>query len=83
MISSMMTKVAIAPQMQIKDLFVDEILELTPNPTKAQDTANDLLKNILDLCSLDARIKLLKMFIGLGEAQALTQPVSQGLVDII
>jgi hypothetical protein len=71
-----MSKLVITPFRPLKDLFIEEILHIDPNPKRAADIAEDLLKIILEICNKDSRIKLLKLFMGLGEINAYSQPVS-------
>lgn len=75
MISSIMSKLVLTPSRRMKDLFTEEILSMNPNPKQAAEVAGDLLKTILDIHNKDARIKLLKLFMGLGEDTAFSPPV--------
>jgi len=51
----------------MKELFLEELLTINPDPLKASVIAEDFLKVILEIHDKDSRIKLLKSFIGLGE----------------
>lgn len=67
----------------MKDLFLEELLTINPQPLKAGEVAEDFINIILEIHNKDSRIKLLKSFIGLGEEVSFTQPVSQGLVNLL
>eukprot|EP00347_Sterkiella_histriomuscorum_P010131 403377483 len=82
-ISSMMSKLVIQPYRHMKDLFLEELLNINPHPQKAGEIAEDFLKVILEVHNKDSRIKLLKAFLGLGEQTSYTQPVSQGFVNLL
>jgi hypothetical protein len=47
----MMSKIAIAPSIAMKDLFVEEMLMMNPNPKQASDAASNLLKIIMEVCN--------------------------------
>ncbi len=59
----------------MKELFLEELLTIQPQANKASEVAEDFFKVILEVHDKDARIKLLKGFIGLGEETSYTQPV--------
>lgn len=67
----------------MKELFLEELLTINPDPLKASEIAEDFLKVILEIHDKDSRIKLLKSFIGLGEQASFTQPIGQGLVNLL
>lgn len=82
-VSNMMSKLVICPTKSIKDLFIEEVLTINPNPKKATEKAEEFLKIILEINNKDARIKLLKLFMGFGESQPYTSPVGQGFVELL
>ncbi|CDW88335.1 UNKNOWN [Stylonychia lemnae] len=82
-ISSMMSKLVVQPYRHIKDLFLEEILAINSNPQKASEIAEEFCRIILEVHNKDSRIKLLKQFLGLGEQSQFTQPVGQGLVNLL
>ena len=68
----MMSKLVVQPYRHMKDLFLEELLNLNPNPSKAGEIAEDYLKVVLEIHNKDSRIKLLKAFLGLGEQASYT-----------
>lgn len=62
-----MSKLVLCPTRSIKDLFIEELLTINPNPKKASEVAEEFLKVILEINDKDARIKLLQLFMGFGE----------------
>lgn len=71
-----MSKLALQPNRPVKDAFIEELINDSQNTKKAAEVAEDFMKIMMECYDKDARLKLMKMFIGLGENKAYTQLVT-------
>ena len=62
---------------------MEELFVVTKDQAKVNELAEEYMQMIFDVQNKDSRIKLLKLFMGLGEERAFTQKIGQVFANMM